>query len=197
MPGRLLRVTMRAAAAATRNSTSPRWASKSSTGRNCCRCSLHGETRDRRSSTARHFTSSVAHSLECRGLILSTVSLRTGVSVSGKRNFVRRDKGNETSREVHREPRQRRSSRHNSADSAAITAGPGNLLGSRNAWWGWKDSNQRTRDYELACPPTSRAPIFPVFRRFASQWVPRECPCDRTGTGNGSPRRRPAKFIIT
>jgi hypothetical protein len=159
MPGRLLRVTMRAAAAATRNSTSPRWASKSSTGRNCCRCSLHGETRDRRSSTARHFTSSVAHSLECRGLILSshklerccrtgaansmagsndnmenvrdngatsgarysnatdrqklgfgwpkpcirTASLRTDVSVSGKRNFMRRDKGDETSGEVHRD----------------------------------------------------------------------------------------------
>ena len=66
---------------------------------------------------------------------IRTVSLRTGVSVSGKRNFVRRDKGNETSREVHREPRQRRSSRHKSADSAAITAWPGNLFGSRNARW--------------------------------------------------------------
>src|SRR5580704_7788863 len=32
---------------------------------------------------------------------IRTASLRTGVSVSGKRNFVRRDKGDKTSREVH------------------------------------------------------------------------------------------------
>ena len=128
---------------------------------------------------------------------IRTVSLRTGVSVSGKRNFVRRDKGDEISLKNSQRRQQRRDHVNKSADSAAITAWPGNLFESRNAWWGWKDSNQRTRDYELACQPTSRAPIFPVFRRFASQWVPRECPCDRTGTGNGSPRRRPAKFIIT
>jgi hypothetical protein len=34
---------------------------------------------------------------------IRTASLRTGVSVSGKRNFVRRDKGDETSGEVHRD----------------------------------------------------------------------------------------------
>jgi hypothetical protein len=60
---------------ATRNSTSARWASKSSTGRNCRRCSVHGKTRDCRNSTARHYTSSVAHTLECRGLISSNHKL--------------------------------------------------------------------------------------------------------------------------
>src|ERR1700722_11762302 len=34
---------------------------------------------------------------------IRTASLRTGVSVSGKRNFGRRDKGDETSGEVHRD----------------------------------------------------------------------------------------------
>jgi hypothetical protein len=60
---------------ASRNSTSARWASKSSTGRNCRRCSVHGKTRDRRNNTARHYTSSVAHSPECRGLIVSNHKL--------------------------------------------------------------------------------------------------------------------------
>ena len=57
--------------ASTRNSTSARWASKSSTGRNCRRCSVHGKTRDCRNSTARHCTSSVAHRRARRGLIPS------------------------------------------------------------------------------------------------------------------------------
>jgi hypothetical protein len=92
---------------------------------------------------------------------IRTVSLRTGVSVSGKRNFVRRDKGDETSREVHREPRQRRSSRHNSANSALVARRPGNLFESRNAWWGWNDSNLQTRDYEFAFRSTLQALLFP------------------------------------
>jgi hypothetical protein len=57
--------------ASTRNSTSARSASKSSTGRNCRRCSVHGKTRDYRNSTARHYTNNVAHRLACRGLISS------------------------------------------------------------------------------------------------------------------------------
>ena len=60
---------------ATHNSTSARWASKSSTGRNCRRCSVHGKTQDRRNSTTRHYTSSLAHSLKCRGLIPSNHKL--------------------------------------------------------------------------------------------------------------------------
>lgn len=55
----------------THNSTSARWASKSSTGRNCLRYSVHGKTQDRRNNTTRHYTSSLAHSLKCRGLIPS------------------------------------------------------------------------------------------------------------------------------
>jgi hypothetical protein len=61
--------------ASTHNSTSARWASKSSTGRDCRRCSVHGKTQDRRNSTARHYTSSLAHSLKCRGLIPSNHKL--------------------------------------------------------------------------------------------------------------------------
>ena len=61
--------------ASTHNSTSARWASKSSTGRNCRRCSVHGKTQGRRNSTTRHYTSSLAHSLKCRGLIPSNHKL--------------------------------------------------------------------------------------------------------------------------
>ena len=61
--------------ASTHNSTSARWASKSSTGRSCRRCSVHGRPEDRRNSTARHYTSSLAHSPECRGLIPSNHKL--------------------------------------------------------------------------------------------------------------------------
>ena len=57
--------------ASTHNSTSARWESKSSTGRNFRRCSVHGKTEDRRNSTTRHYTSSLAHSPESRGLIPS------------------------------------------------------------------------------------------------------------------------------
>src|ERR1700722_14445913 len=35
-----------------------------------------------------------------------------------------------------------------SANWAVITGWPGNLLGSRNAWWGWKDSNFRPSGYD-------------------------------------------------
>jgi hypothetical protein len=61
--------------ASTHNSTSARWASKSSTGRNCRRCSVHGKTQDSRNSTTRHYTSSLAHSLKCCGLIPSNHKL--------------------------------------------------------------------------------------------------------------------------
>src|ERR1700722_4905085 len=54
---------------------------------------------------------------------IRTAALRTGVSVFGKRNFVRRDKGDETSGEVHRdspaETRQRRSSRHETSPKSS------------------------------------------------------------------------------
>jgi hypothetical protein len=100
---------------------------------------------------------------------IRTVSLRTGVSVSGKRNFVRRDKGNETSREVHREPRQRRSSRHNSADSAAITAWPGNLLGSRNACWAVQD---KTGHWSFTVPAPITGYQAGVLRRIRNTRKP-------------------------
>jgi hypothetical protein len=61
--------------ASTHNSTSARWASKSSTGRNYRRCSDHGKTQDRRNNTTRHYTSSSAHSPQCRGLIPSNHKL--------------------------------------------------------------------------------------------------------------------------
>ncbi len=57
--------------ASTRNSIFARWASRSSTGRNCRRCSVRGKTRARRNSTARHYTSSWAYSPACRGLLPS------------------------------------------------------------------------------------------------------------------------------
>jgi hypothetical protein len=61
--------------ASTHNSTSARWASKSSTGRNYRRCSDHGKTQDHRNNTTRHYTSSLAHSPEYRGLIPSNHKL--------------------------------------------------------------------------------------------------------------------------
>jgi hypothetical protein len=60
--------------ASTHNSTSARWASKSSTGRNYRRCSGHGKIQDR-NNTTRHYTSSLAHNPECRGLIPSNHKL--------------------------------------------------------------------------------------------------------------------------
>src|ERR1700733_6316952 len=61
---------------------------------------------------------------------IRTVSLRTGVSVSGKRNFVRRDKGDETSREVHREPRYlcRRDSTRHARTQFGDTGGPAHRI---------------------------------------------------------------------
>jgi hypothetical protein len=56
---------------ATHNSTSARWASKSSTGRNCRRCSVHGNIQDCRNSTARRYTSILEHTLVCRRLLPS------------------------------------------------------------------------------------------------------------------------------
>ena len=55
----------------TRNSISARWASKSSTGRNCRRCSVHVNIQDCRNSTARRYTSSSAHTAVCRRLLPS------------------------------------------------------------------------------------------------------------------------------
>jgi hypothetical protein len=52
----------------TRNSRSARWASKSSTGRNCRRCSVRGKIQDCRNSTARRYTSILEHTLVCRRL---------------------------------------------------------------------------------------------------------------------------------
>jgi hypothetical protein len=72
---------------------------------------------------------------------IRTASLRTGVSVSGKPNFLRRDKGDETSPGSSQRPWQRRSSRHNSANCALVTGQLGNLFESRNAWWRREDSN--------------------------------------------------------
>src|ERR1700733_13129226 len=61
---------------------------------------------------------------------IRTVSLRTEVSVSRKRNFVRRDKGDETSREVHREPRYlcRRDSTRHARTQFGDTGGPAHRI---------------------------------------------------------------------
>ena len=57
--------------APTRNSTSARSASKSSTGRNCRRCSGRVNIQDGRNSTARRYTGNLAHIPVCRRLLPS------------------------------------------------------------------------------------------------------------------------------
>jgi len=39
------------------------------------------------------------------------------------------------------------------ANSGPFSTTTGNFRNRRNAWWGWKDSNLQTRDYELAFQP--------------------------------------------
>jgi hypothetical protein len=95
---------------------------------------------------------------------IRTASLRTGVSVSGKPNFLRRDKGDETSPGSSQRPWQRRSSRHNSANCALVTGQLGNLFESRNAWWSRQSlSNQSRRKIPAEFNTNGNLRVFQPF----------------------------------
>jgi hypothetical protein len=100
----------------------------------------------------RPFTSAGARGYSRRALrqqltCIRTVSLRTEVSVSRKPIFVRRDKGDETCRKKFTEPSRDEAHGNKSANWAVITGWPGNLIGSRNAWWAREDSNLSPNGY--------------------------------------------------
>jgi hypothetical protein len=90
-----------------------------------------------------------------------TVSLRTAVSVAGKRIFEVRDKEPERASKVQERRCRDKISLNDPAHSGPIRRDLGNLRSAESAWWGWKDSNLQTRDYELAFRPTLQALILP------------------------------------